>query len=141
MQSAVGEQSSSRACAGPTPANVPARSRVRPAPAAEGPEPDARWLLLHLLPTLIRLGPLARLVELGMTSSEAIVAGTRNGALAARGLDDFGTIEVGKFADLVLLDANPLDDIRNIRRQSMVMKEGKVIDVNALPTSPVMFVR
>ena len=75
-----------------------------------------------------------------MTSSEAIVAGTRNGALAARALEDFGTIEGGKFADLVLLDANPLDDIRNIRRQSMVMKEGKVIDVNALPTNPVMFV-
>ena len=65
------------------------------------------------------------LVELGMTPSEAIVAGTRNGAFAARGLDDFGTIEVGKFADLVLLDANPLDDIRNIRRQAMVMKEGR----------------
>ena len=69
------------------------------------------------------------------------MAGTRNGAFAARGLEDFGTIEVGKFADLVLLDANPLDDIRNIRQQSMVMKEGKVIDVDALPTSPVMFVR
>lgn len=81
------------------------------------------------------------LVELGMTPSDAIVAGTRNGAIAARGLDDFGTIEAGKFADLVLLDANPLEDIQNIRRQSMVMKEGKVIDVDALPTSPVMFGR
>ena len=80
------------------------------------------------------------LVELGMTPSEAIVAGTRNGALAARALDDFGTIEVGKFADLVLLDASPLEDIHNIRRQAMVMKEGKVIDVDALPTRPVMFV-
>ena len=69
------------------------------------------------------------------------MAGTRNGALAARGLDDFGTIEVGKFADLVLLDANPLEDIHNIRQQAMVMKEGKVIDVGALPTRPVMFVR
>lgn len=80
------------------------------------------------------------LVELGMTPSEAIVAGTRNGAWAARGLDDFGTIEVGKFADLVLLEANPLEDIRNIRRQAMVMREGNVIDVAALPTRPVMFV-
>ena len=80
------------------------------------------------------------LVELGMTPSEAIVAGTRNGALAARALDDFGTIEVGKFADLVLLDASPLEDIHNIRKQAMVMKEGKVIDVDALPTRPVMFV-
>ncbi len=81
------------------------------------------------------------LVELGMTPSDAIVAATRNGALAARGLDDFGTIEVGKFADLLLLDADPLEDIANIRKQSLVMVEGVVVDVAALPTRPVMFRR
>jgi imidazolonepropionase-like amidohydrolase len=81
------------------------------------------------------------LVELGMTPSDAIVAATRNGALAARGLDDFGTIEVGKLADLLLLDADPLDDIANIRKQSLVMVEGVVVDVAALPTRPVMFRR
>lgn len=81
------------------------------------------------------------LVELGMTPAEALVAATRNGAIASQGLDDFGTIEVGKFADLLLLDANPLDDISNIRRQSLVMKEGVVIDVGGLPTRPVMFRR
>jgi len=81
------------------------------------------------------------LVELGMTPSEALVAATRNGAMAAGGLDDFGTIEAGKLADLLLLDANPLDDISNIRAQSLVMKEGRVIDVGRLPTHPVMFRR
>ncbi|MEX2526254.1 MAG: amidohydrolase family protein [Gemmatimonadota bacterium] len=79
------------------------------------------------------------LVELGMTPMEAIVASTRNGALASRGLDDFGTVEVGKVADLILLEANPLDDIANIRRLGMVMRAGQVMDVDALPTQPVWF--
>jgi imidazolonepropionase-like amidohydrolase len=81
------------------------------------------------------------LVELGMTPSEALVAATRNGAIASQGLDEFGTIEIGKFADLLLLDANPLDDISNIRKLSLVMREGQVVDVSALPTRPVMFRR
>ena len=51
------------------------------------------------------------LVELGMTPSQAIVAATRNGAIAARGLNDFGTLEPGKLADLVILTADPLADI------------------------------
>ena len=79
------------------------------------------------------------LVELGMTPAEAIVAGTKNGAIAARGLDEFGTIEPGKSADLVLLDANPLEDISNIHRQSLVMARGEVVDIASLPSSPVMF--
>lgn len=81
------------------------------------------------------------LVELGMSAAEALVAATRNGAIAARGLDEFGTIEVGKLADLLLLDADPLADISNIRRQSLVMKEGRVIDASMLPARPVMFRR
>lgn len=73
------------------------------------------------------------LVELGMTPMQAIVAGTRNGAIAARGLEEFGTVEEGKIADLVLLDANPLQDIHNIHRQAMVMARGRIIDTGALP--------
>jgi imidazolonepropionase-like amidohydrolase len=73
------------------------------------------------------------LVELGMTPMQALVAATRNGAIACRGLDRFGTIEVGKSADMLLLDANPLKNIRNIRRQAMVMARGKIIDTGALP--------
>ncbi len=81
------------------------------------------------------------LVELGMTPGEAIVSATRNGAIAAGRLDDFGTIEAGKLADLLLLDADPLADIANIRRQSLVMAAGQVVDVDALPSEPVYFRR
>lgn len=78
------------------------------------------------------------LVELGMTPSEAIVAATRHGALACRALDDFGTLEVGKLADLLVLGADPLADISNIRELEVVMKEGQVIDAESLPTDPVV---
>ncbi|MEO8449249.1 MAG: amidohydrolase family protein [Gemmatimonadota bacterium] len=77
------------------------------------------------------------LVELGMTPMQALVAATKHGAMAARGLDQFGTIEAGKLADLLLLNANPLDDIRNIRKLGLVMKEGAVIDIERLPTKPI----
>jgi len=78
------------------------------------------------------------LVELGMTPSQAIVAGTRNGAMAARGLKAFGTIEAGKLADLVLLTADPLADIGNLRKVGAVIKEGRVIDRAHLPLSRVL---
>ena len=48
---------------------------------------------------------------------------------------------MGKYADLVLLDADPTEDIRNVRKQSMVMAEGSIVDVGGLPTNPVFFKR
>ncbi len=79
------------------------------------------------------------LVELGMTPSEAIVAATRNGAVASGRLDELGTLEKGKIADLLILEADPLEDIANIEKLALVMKGGKVIDVNRLPTAPVYY--
>jgi imidazolonepropionase-like amidohydrolase len=73
------------------------------------------------------------LVELGMSPSQAIVAATRNGAAAARGLKDFGTIESGKLADLVLLTADPLADIGSLRQIGAVMKDGQIVDRARLP--------
>ena len=73
------------------------------------------------------------LVELGMTPAQAIVAATKNGAIASRGLADFGTIEAGKRADLLLLGADPLADIHNIRNISKLIKDGKLVDRAALP--------
>jgi imidazolonepropionase-like amidohydrolase len=77
------------------------------------------------------------LVELGMSPMDAIVAATRNGAIAARGLSDFGTIEAGKLADLIVLDGDPLADISNIERLSTVMTKGRIIDLTSLPQEPV----
>jgi len=74
------------------------------------------------------------LVELGMTPAQAIVAATKNGALACKALDKFGTIETGKMADVLLLGANPLVDISNIRKLELVMLEGRLIDIASLPT-------
>jgi imidazolonepropionase-like amidohydrolase len=78
------------------------------------------------------------LVELGMTPSQAIVSGTRNGAIAARGLKDFGTIEAGKLADLLLLKADPLARIGNLREVAAVMKNGRVVDRSKLPAVRVL---
>ena len=78
------------------------------------------------------------LVELGMSPSQAIVAATRNGAVAARGAKDFGTIEAGKFADLVVLTADPLGDIHNLRKVAAVYKEGRAIDRARLPETRVL---
>jgi imidazolonepropionase-like amidohydrolase len=80
------------------------------------------------------------LVELGMSPSQAIVAATRNGAAAARGLREFGTIESGKLADLVLLTADPLADIGNLRKIGAVMKDGQIVDRARLPQQRVLSV-
>lgn len=61
----------------------------------------------------------------GLSPMAVLVASTRNGA-RAMGRDDIGTLERGKLADLVVLDANPLTDIANVRRISLVVRGGKV---------------
>lgn len=78
------------------------------------------------------------LVELGMTPAEAIVAGTKNGAIACRKLNEFGTVEKGKLADLVILDADPLTNIRNIRKIRSVIIGGQLVDPAKLPEKPVL---
>jgi imidazolonepropionase-like amidohydrolase len=75
-----------------------------------------------------------------MPSSQAIVAATRNGAYAARGLKDFGTLEPGKFADLVLLTADPTADIHNLRKVDAVMKEGRLVNRAGLPETRILSV-
>ena len=78
-------------------------------------------------------------VELGMTPAQAIVAATANGAGAAFRSRDLGTIEKGKIADLVLLEADPLTDIHNIEKISAVVAQGRVVDLAGLPEHPIFF--
>ena len=75
---------------------------------------------------------LALLVEAGLTPMEAITAGTRRAAEMLGEEDEFGTIEAGKRADLLILGANPLEDIRNTRSLDVVISEGRVVDREAL---------
>ena len=68
---------------------------------------------------------LEALVGAGLTPYEALETGTRNVAAFFGTLATTGTIEVGKQADLILLDGNPLTDIRNSAKQSGVMVRGR----------------
>ena len=70
-------------------------------------------------------------VRLGMSPMQAIVAGT---SLPAErlGLSEMGTLAAGKTADFVILDENPLEDIRNTRTISQVYLRGRVVDREAL---------
>lgn len=67
------------------------------------------------------------LVQAGLSPYEAIAAGTRNAADAMGKLDEFGTIETGKRADLILVKANPFDDVSNTQKRAGVMLNGRWI--------------
>ena len=67
------------------------------------------------------------MVVAGMTPAQVIVASTRNSAEFLR-LVDTGTLQTGKSADFIVLDANPLDDIANTRRISAVYLRGAAVD-------------
>jgi imidazolonepropionase-like amidohydrolase len=84
---------------------------------------------------------LVGLEEMGMAPMEILKSATSNIARAYKQDSKIGTLEPGKLADLVILDANPLESARNYRRISSVIKEGKVIDLGALPTAPIITVR
>jgi imidazolonepropionase-like amidohydrolase len=70
---------------------------------------------------------MADMVASKMTPAQVLVAATRNSAMLV-GLKDVGTVEKGKSADFLVLDANPLDDITNTRRINAVYLRGTMVD-------------
>lgn len=69
----------------------------------------------------------SELVRLGMSPMQAILAGTSVNAEALGKLNDLGTIEPGKYADLIAVKGDPLKDINELKKVKFVMKNGKVI--------------
>ena len=75
---------------------------------------------------------LVELVRAGLSPAEALRSGTIDAAIFSGLEDDFGSIEVGKTGDLILLDANPLEDVRHTQRIAGLFFSGQFFDRAAL---------
>ncbi len=69
-------------------------------------------------------GEMEAMQDAGIPPEEIVVMSTRNGALAMRRLEDFGTLEAGKIADLLVLEENPNEDVRAFRSLTHIMRAG-----------------
>ncbi|MPT46985.1 MAG: hypothetical protein E2598_01010 [Sphingobium sp.] len=78
------------------------------------------------------------LQQLGAAPMDVLRAATINGARAYRIGDITGSIETGKMADMIVIDGDPLVDVANLRRINMIMKEGSIIDRDALPNPSIL---
>lgn len=79
---------------------------------------------------------LAALEEMGMDPMEILKSATAHVAGAYKVDDLLGTLEPGKAADMLVLDADPLESTRNYRRIYAVIKGGAIVDRDALPAAP-----
>jgi len=71
-------------------------------------------------------------VGAGLTPMEALQTATFNNAKVMNQEKDLGTLETGKYADLVILNGNPLEDISQTKRIHLVIKDGLVLDPQKL---------
>lgn len=82
----------------------------------------------YVIPGFSLHDELMLLVESGLTPLQALQSATLSPAKFFNQFDSLGTVALGKFADLVLLDASPLEDIRNATRISAVVVNGRFLD-------------
>jgi len=90
---------------------------------------DAPWLVV---PGFSLHDELVLFVKAGLTPAEALRAATLDSAQFLWLQNLLGTVQIGKLADLVLLDANPLEDIRNTQKISAVFLQGRYFNRKAL---------
>jgi imidazolonepropionase-like amidohydrolase len=83
---------------------------------------------VYIMPGFSLHDELANFVEAGFTPMESLQTATSNPAKFLGMEDRLGSVEPGKVADLVLLNANPLDDIHNTQKISAVVVNGKLLD-------------
>jgi imidazolonepropionase-like amidohydrolase len=83
---------------------------------------------VHVFPGYSVHQELALFVQAGLTPLQALQTATLNPAKFLNRLADLGTVERGKLADLVLLDANPLEDIANTKKIRAVVLAGRYLD-------------
>jgi hypothetical protein len=86
----------------------------------------------YVIPGFALHQELALLVQAGLTPMQALQAATKNPADFLGKLETQGTIEAGKTADLLLLDANPLEDIHNTEKIRALILRGKLLDRSTL---------
>jgi len=87
---------------------------------------------VHVFPGFSLHEELELFVKAGLTPLQALQTATRNPAEFLGRQAELGSVEPGKIADLVLLDANPLEDIANARRIRAVVLAGRYLDRAAL---------
>jgi imidazolonepropionase-like amidohydrolase len=98
--------------------NIMRRAGVQFMAGSDGPAP-------YVVPGISLHAELEWLVKSGFSPTQALQSATFNPALFLAKLDKFGLVETGRMADLVLLEANPLEDIQNTRKIAAVVIAGK----------------
>ena len=90
---------------------------VKIATGEDMPVPFADWIVPEI----------ETMVACGMEPMAALLASTRNAAELCDALDELGTVEVGKIADLIVVDGDPSVDVSQLRALRLVIKEGDVV--------------
>jgi imidazolonepropionase-like amidohydrolase len=78
---------------------------------------------------------LVMLVDAGLSNLDALKTATLNPAIFMEIDDQYGSIEINKKADLLILHSNPLEDISNTKDIAFVLKEGKIINSHKMETN------